>query len=57
MSSLPIAPIWDLTVAKMTESHSSNVLIGGAIGLLGAGVAACFAVFHWHVMELIGTLG
>ena len=57
LSSLPIAPIWDLTETKMTESHPSNVLIGGAIGLLGAAVAACFAVFHRHVMELMGTLG
>lgn len=46
---LPIAPIWEMPT-KLIEANASDVLIGAAIGLVGAGIAATFAHFHWRLM-------
>lgn len=48
---LPIAPIWTMEATKLAEASASDVLIGAAIGLVGAGIAATFAKFHWKLMD------
>lgn len=61
LSGLPIAPIWNLTQDNgghhMEESAPWMVVAGGCIGLLGAGMAYVFAVFHWAQMGLFDKLG
>ena len=55
---LPIKPIWDLTSVsgRMMETSPSHVLLGGALGLYGALMAYCFALFHWRNMAFFGKL-
>ena len=55
LSGLPIAPIWDLG-AEMTEATPLGMVVGGAIGLIGAAIAYLFATFHWRVMDFMGRL-
>jgi len=58
LSGLSIAPIWDLTAVsgRILETEPSQVLLGGAIGLYGALMAYCFALFHWKNMEFFAML-
>ncbi len=47
---LPIAPIWEMSKTKLEGANAGDVLIGALIGLVGAGIAAVFAKFHWKLM-------
>ena len=48
-SRLSIGPIWQIG-DQMLESPPYFVVIGILLGLVGAGLAYCFALFHAHVM-------
>jgi H+/Cl- antiporter ClcA len=50
LAGLPIGPIWDITNPKLPGATALDVFAGACIGLLGAGVAVIFAVFHKKVM-------
>lgn len=59
LSGLAIAPIWDLTSEdspKVEEVEPWVVLVGGAIGLVGALMAYVFATFHWRNMAYFASL-
>lgn len=60
LSGLPIAPIWNLTANNnnqpLAEAEIWTVAAGGAIGLLGAAVAYCFALFHWAQLGVYDKL-
>lgn len=47
---LPIAPIWTITTPKLDGANGNDVIIGAAIGLAGAGIAALFAKNHGKLM-------
>ena len=53
---LPISPIWTITPDPVGPTDAIYVLIGGGLGLIGAGLAACFAKFHWKLMALFDKL-
>ena len=53
---LPIGPIWTMTTTPVGPTNSVYVLIGVLLGLLGAGIAALFANFHWKVMGMFEKL-
>ena len=61
LSGLSIGPIWNLTQDSdghyMRESAPWMVVAGGCIGLMGAGMAYVFALFHWAQMGLFDKLG
>ena len=58
LSGLPIKPIWDLTSegGRMLEALPRQVIIGGAIGLIGAFMAYIFALFHSANMAVFASL-
>lgn len=49
LAGLPIAPIWEIE-PTLAGATAKDVFAGGCIGLLGAGVAAIFAMFHKYCM-------
>jgi len=53
---LPISPIWTITPDPVGPTDAIYVLVGGGLGLIGAGLAACFAKFHWKLMALFDKL-
>jgi H+/Cl- antiporter ClcA len=55
LAKLPIQSIWALTDMPLPYSSPVEIMQGAAIGVVGAGVAWCFANFHWAVMSLFGT--
>lgn len=56
LSGLAVEPIWKLADEQILKAQPNDVLMGGFIGLLGAGVAYLFALFHWRVMDIMGRL-
>lgn len=50
LAGLPIAPIWVIQTPKLTGATAGHVLTGACIGLMGAGIAALFAVGHAKVV-------
>jgi len=56
LAGLPIESIWVITTPKLPYATPSEVLIGIALGLVGALVAAFFAGMHWGVMALFAKL-
>ena len=58
LSGLAIAPIWDLTLEspRLEEAQPLRILVSGGIGLIGAGLAAVFALFHWNNMKVFAAL-
>lgn len=56
LSGMPLGPIWDFKIEPMTDSYPKDIMIGSILGLIGAGIAATFAVFHWKVMYLFNKL-
>ena len=57
LAQLPLGKIWDITPSRLESSDPILILIGAAIGLLGAGVATLFASFHWRLMSCFNRLG
>lgn len=55
-SGLPIEPIWNITELKLENATPMMVCVGAGIGLLGAGVASIFAIFHFKVVDIFGSL-
>jgi H+/Cl- antiporter ClcA len=55
LSGLPIGPIWTITPEKLTGAEPKDVLIGAALGLLGAFVAYLFTKFHGTVMFFMAS--
>lgn len=51
MAGLPIGPIYFFTPDLLKDSSASTVLIGALLGLVGAGLAALFAHFHWFLAK------
>jgi len=56
LSGMPLGPIWEFNIEPMTDSYPKDIMIGAALGLVGAGIAALFAVFHWKVMYVFNQL-
>jgi len=54
---LPIGPIWTISSPAQGPSSPSLILVGGAIGMLGAATAAIFAQFHFKVMGTFKKFG
>lgn len=54
---LPIEAIWTIALPKMESASPLDLVTGAAMGLLGAGIAALFAAFHWRVMDAFDALG
>eukprot|EP00977_Amphora_coffeiformis_P000391 scaffold108_cov162-Amphora_coffeaeformis.AAC.2 len=55
ISGLDIAHIWDIGIVQKT-SHPWSVMMGVLLGLVGAGLAYIFALFHANVMHCFGKL-
>lgn len=56
LARLPISPIWSIDL-KLTDAAPLHICYGVAIGLVGATVAAGFAVMHRNVMALFRQAG
>jgi H+/Cl- antiporter ClcA len=54
LADLPIQPIWEITNMKLPYSSPLEICQGAALGVAGAGVAWCFAKFHFAVMSTAG---
>ena len=57
LSGQAIEAIWEIDPNKLGAAYPRQVVVGAVIGLLGAGVAAVFAAFHWRVMDAFGRMG
>jgi len=57
LSGLPIRSIWIIAEPTLASANPLDVLTGAFIGLLGAGVAACFSSLHFKVMDVFGNMG
>mmetsp|Transcript_57729 Transcript_57729/g.69440 ORF Transcript_57729/g.69440 Transcript_57729/m.69440 type:complete len:269 (+) Transcript_57729:154-960(+) len=57
LSGLPIGSIWIIAKPTLASANPVDVLTGAFIGLLGAGVAACFSSLHFKVMDVFGNMG
>jgi len=56
LAGLPLGQIWNISENKLTETQPYMILLGGGIGLLGAGVAFIWANFHWRLMSYFKAL-
>lgn len=59
LAGLPLGQIWEIVPPSpsIPEAQPYMIILGGAIGVLGAFVAGAWANFHWRVMGLFGRLG
>ena len=57
LAKLPIEPIWEITLPKLTGAEPIHVFYGAVIGLFGAFVTFVFAKFHFRMMKMFGDLG
>ena len=59
LAGLPMGQIWEIIPPSpaIKEAQPYMIILGGAIGVLGAGIAAVWANFHWRIMGLFGRLG
>ena len=53
LTKLEIGAIWTISPNHLGPSHPSDVVVGATIGLLGAGVAAIFALFHQRLIMVL----
>eukprot|EP00586_Coscinodiscus_wailesii_P000488 CAMPEP_0172479874 /NCGR_PEP_ID=MMETSP1066-20121228/4681_1 /TAXON_ID=671091 /ORGANISM="Coscinodiscus wailesii, Strain CCMP2513" /LENGTH=572 /DNA_ID=CAMNT_0013240693 /DNA_START=61 /DNA_END=1779 /DNA_ORIENTATION=+ len=53
---LSIEKIWQFDVV-LDGAEPKIVMIGAVIGVLGAGIAAVFAMFHWKVVDMFHRFG
>lgn len=51
LAGMSMGPIWVIQETALPDATYDTVLLGGLLGLIGAGVAACFASFHGLVMS------
>lgn len=56
LAGLPIGAIWQIESTDLPAATASWVLVGAALGLLGAGIAAVFTVFHVTVGKWVTKL-
>eukprot|EP00579_Thalassiosira_antarctica_P000987 CAMPEP_0201868202 /NCGR_PEP_ID=MMETSP0902-20130614/2191_1 /ASSEMBLY_ACC=CAM_ASM_000551 /TAXON_ID=420261 /ORGANISM="Thalassiosira antarctica, Strain CCMP982" /LENGTH=721 /DNA_ID=CAMNT_0048393519 /DNA_START=46 /DNA_END=2211 /DNA_ORIENTATION=- len=54
---LPLEQIWKISPTPLIETEPYMIVLGGAIGLLGAGTAFIWANFHWRLMDFFRMLG
>eukprot|EP00579_Thalassiosira_antarctica_P027781 CAMPEP_0202007994 /NCGR_PEP_ID=MMETSP0905-20130828/12313_1 /ASSEMBLY_ACC=CAM_ASM_000554 /TAXON_ID=420261 /ORGANISM="Thalassiosira antarctica, Strain CCMP982" /LENGTH=656 /DNA_ID=CAMNT_0048566039 /DNA_START=93 /DNA_END=2063 /DNA_ORIENTATION=+ len=54
---LPLGQIWKISSTPISQTEPYMILLGGGIGLLGAGVAFLWANFHWRLMDFFRGLG
>lgn len=52
MAGLSLGAIWSIQEEKLPDITYGTVLLGAFLGLIGAGIAACFATFHKLVMGI-----
>lgn len=57
LAGLSLGPIWLIQTTTLPDSTYITVMIGASLGLIGAGVAACFAFFHGWVMANFRSMG
>jgi H+/Cl- antiporter ClcA len=57
LAGLPLGSIWRLTPAPLSEAEPYMIILGGSIGLLGAGIAYLWAIFHWRLTDYFRGLG
>lgn len=58
LAGLPLVSIWNIGADKLPDSTYITVLKGGLLGLIGAGIAACFAQVHTKcTMKLFRSAG
>jgi H+/Cl- antiporter ClcA len=56
LANIPITSIWELASSPLVSSSPLEICQGAALGVVGAGVAQCFAKFHFGVMQMAGKL-
>lgn len=57
LAGIPLEQIWRIAPTTFEQTEPYMILLGGAIGLLGAGVAFLWANFHWRLMGCFQALG
>ncbi|KAL9185531.1 hypothetical protein ACHAXT_003308 [Thalassiosira profunda] len=59
LAGLPLEHIWEIVTPRPSihEAQPYQILLGGGIGLLGAGLAYIWANFHWRLMDGFRKLG
>jgi H+/Cl- antiporter ClcA len=57
LAGLSLCSIWTITPTPLVEAEPYMIILGGCIGLLGAGVAYFWAIFHWRLMDYFRILG
>ena len=58
LAGLPLEQIWaNSGTPHVGQADPYMIVLGGCIGLLGAGIAYLWANFHWRLMDFFKTLG
>ena len=57
LAHLPLEQIWEISPTKIEKGETYIILIGAAIGLIGAGIAWIWANFHWRLMDVFRHFG
>ena len=58
LARLPLQQLWaNDSTPSVARADPYLIIVGAAIGLLGAGAAFLFANFHWRLMAFFGKLG
>ncbi len=57
LAGLPLEQIWRISNVRLTETEPYMILLGGAIGLIGAGLSFLWANFHWRLMDAFRSMG
>ena len=56
LTGLPLGQIWTISSTRIPEAEPYMILLGGSIGLCGAGVAYLWANMHWRIMDMFKVL-
>lgn len=57
LAGLSLGAIWHITPTTLVEAEPYMIVLGGCLGLLGAGIAYLWANFHWRLMDYFHALG
>ncbi|KAL7530249.1 hypothetical protein ACHAWF_003298 [Thalassiosira exigua] len=59
VAGLSSRPIWEIVAPSpsLLASEPYEILLGGCLGLVGAGIAWAWAHFHWRLMDVFGRWG